>query len=162
VLQRRDEGELDGLALLVASLGRGVPVLDGESLVRIRLDPHGFDERLAEISRRFGGGAVVLGKNPLRPAGDRIQANVRGNPVEPRVQRAAAFELRQSAPGVHKRLLESVLGIVQRAQHAIAVGLQRRVMLVDDLTEGALVAGPSGVEQFLLAHRICPRDSHGQ
>jgi hypothetical protein len=37
VLERRDERQLDGLALLVASLGRGIAVLDAERLVRVRL-----------------------------------------------------------------------------------------------------------------------------
>ena len=53
VLERGDERELDALALLVASLGRGEAVLEAEPLVRVRLDPDRLDERLGR-GRRAG------------------------------------------------------------------------------------------------------------
>src|SRR6266568_622259 len=46
MLQRRDEGQLHGLALLIAGLGRGVPVRDPQSLVGVRLHPDWLRYRL--------------------------------------------------------------------------------------------------------------------
>ncbi len=56
VLQRRDEGELDGLALLVACVRRGIAVPEPQRLVRVGLDPHRLDERLTEVRREVVGG----------------------------------------------------------------------------------------------------------
>ena len=49
VLERRDEGQLDALAQLVAGLGRGVAVLEPQPGVRERLDPDGLERRQAEV-----------------------------------------------------------------------------------------------------------------
>ena len=59
VLERGDERQLDALALLVAGLGAGEPVLEPEVLVGVGLDPHRLDQRLARAAVRVGGGAVV-------------------------------------------------------------------------------------------------------
>jgi hypothetical protein len=49
VLQGGDEGEFDGLALFIASLGRGIAVVDAYLLVGVGRDPHRFGDRRAEI-----------------------------------------------------------------------------------------------------------------
>jgi hypothetical protein len=82
VLKRGDEGELDGLALLVASLGRGIPVFKPERLIGVRLDPYRLDERLARVvlvTRR----AVVDRQDALGPSCDRVKTSVGCDPVEP-------------------------------------------------------------------------------
>ena len=57
VLERRDEGELDALALLVARLRTGEPVLEAQPLIGIGLHPDRFDQRLAQAVVGVGRGA---------------------------------------------------------------------------------------------------------
>ena len=56
VLERRDERELDALALLVARLGAGAAVRDPRHPVGQRLEPDRLRQRLAERAVRVGGG----------------------------------------------------------------------------------------------------------
>ena len=161
MLERGDEGELHGLAELVASLGSGVTVLDGESLVRVRLHPDGLGERLAGILGGVGGRTVVDRKHALGSARDRVQAGVGCDPVEPRARCASAFEPVQAAPGAQQRVLKRVLGIVQRAEHPVAVGLKGRAVGFDEPLEGVRVAASSERQQFaLIGHRGCSGRSH--
>ena len=64
-LKRGDEGEFDGLALLVAGVGRGVAVLDTQGLVGVGLDPDRLDHRFADAAVRIGGRPVVDQEDPL-------------------------------------------------------------------------------------------------
>jgi hypothetical protein len=64
VLERDDERELDALALLVARVGAGQAVGQPERLVRVRLDPHGLDQRLARADPRVRRRAVVDRQHP--------------------------------------------------------------------------------------------------
>ncbi len=140
VLERGDERELDALAPLVAGLGRGEAVLDAQDLVRVGLDPDRLDERLAGPDVGIGGRAVVDRQHPLGPPRDLVQAGVGGDRVEPRAQRAAALEPREPAPRAQQRLLQRVLGVVHRAQHPVAVGVQLAAVGLDQCGERALVA----------------------
>src|SRR5262249_5902797 len=74
-----------------------------------------------------------------RAALDETQAAVGGDPVEPRAQRTATLEPRKSAPGAQQRVLERVLGVVHRAEHPIAVGMQLGAVGVDQLLEGGRI-----------------------
>src|SRR5262249_12857548 len=87
---------------------------------------------------------------------DQPQAAVGGNPVEPRAKRTAALEPRQAAPGAQQRVLECVLGVVHRAEHAVAVGIQLGAVGLDQPLEGGRIgkSGPSG------AHRCGIRPGH--
>ena len=126
VLQRGDERQLDALALLVARLGPGDAVAEAQALVGVGLDPHRFDERRRGPVVGVGGGAVVDREHELGPPLDRLQARVGGDRVEPGAQRAAALEARQPAPGAQQRLLQRVLGVLDRAEHPVAVGVAAR------------------------------------
>src|SRR5262249_24974425 len=57
-------------------------------------------------------------------------------------------ELGEPAPSTKQRLLERVLGVVQRAEHPVAVRLELGLVLLDDAREGGLVAGASRVERL--------------
>ena len=89
VLERRDEGELDALALLVARLRRRRGRPRCRHLVGQRLEPDRLRQRLAEPAVCVGGRTVADREDPLRPALDQPQAAVRRDPVEPAAQRAA-------------------------------------------------------------------------
>ena len=125
-LQRGDERELDALALLVLGVHH------------VGLDPHGLDERLGDGVVRVAGGAVVHRQHAPRAALDQLQAGVRRDPEEPRAQRAAAFEARQGAPRVGQRVLQRVLGVLRRAEHAVAMRVELGSVRLDELPVGGL------------------------
>ena len=52
------------------------------------------------------------------------QADVRGDRVQPRPGRAPLAQPGRAAPGAHQRLLERVVGVVHRAEHAVAVRVE--------------------------------------
>jgi hypothetical protein len=102
---------------------------------------------------RIGRRAVVDRQHALGPLGDQVEARVRGDPVEPRADRAAALEPRQRPPRPQQRLLERVLGVVDGAEHAVAVRVQLRLARLDEPAVGVLVALARAIEQRDLAHR---------
>ena len=133
VLQRGDEGELDALALLVARLGCRSSALDAERFVRLRLEPDssstGAPGPVAGRRRR----AVVDRQHPLRTLLERVEAYVRRDPVEPGAERASGLESREAAPCPQQHLLQGVVGIVRRAEHPVAVGVQLAAVRLDQL-----------------------------
>ena len=132
--------ELDALALLVAGLRAGAPVRDPRHPVGQRLEPDRLGQRLAGRAVRVRRRPVVDRQHPLRPPLDQPQAAVRRDPVQPAAQRAAALEAGEPAPAAQQRLLERVLGVVQRAEHPVAVRVQLGAVGRDQVLERALVA----------------------
>jgi hypothetical protein len=59
--------------------------------------------------------------------------------VKPDLQRGSPVEALQPAPGGQQRLLEKILGILNRAEHAIAIQLELPPVGVDELAERLLV-----------------------
>jgi hypothetical protein len=82
-----------------------------------------------------------------RPAVELVEAGVRGDPVEPRPHRGAPLEAIERSPGLQERLLSGILGVVERAEHAVAVHLQRAAVGVDELGERALVPRARGAHE---------------
>ena len=160
MLERRDKGKLHGLALVVASLGRCIADCEPQRFVRVGLDPHRLDERLAGIPWVGGRRPAVGRKNALGPPCDLVEAGIGRDPVEPRVSRASTSERGQAAPGAQEGLLERVLGVLQGAQHAVAVGVKRCAVRLDEATKGVLVAVASRFEQPLLLQRARRRGNH--
>jgi hypothetical protein len=150
VLQRCHEGELDALASLVARLGSRAPVDEPELLVGIRLDPGRLDQRRPRRVVGVGGRAVVDRQHPPGPALDGGQRRVGRYPVQPGAQRASPLEARQPAPGAQQGVLEGVLGVVDRAEHPVAVGVQRPAVGLDEAPVGILVAAAGGIEEVAL------------
>jgi hypothetical protein len=62
----------------------------------------------------------------------------------------APLEAIERAPGAQQRLLHDVLRVLRRAQHAVAVDLERAPVGLDQAPEGALVAGLRGRDQRAL------------
>ena len=144
------ERELDTLALLVARVGRGVPVLDLERLVGERLEPDAVDEGLAgPLLVGVGLGAVVLRQHPLALADD-VQAGVGRDPVEPAAQGPARVDRPQPPPRPQHRVLQRVLGVMGRAEHPVAVREQLAPERPDELLEGLVVAPLRPLEQSRL------------
>ena len=149
VLERRDERQLDALALLVGRTGRGEPVREARRPDRARPRPTRRSGSPGESCGR-GGRAEVDRQRALRPPRELVQARVRRDLVEPRAQRAALREARQGAPGPQQRLLERVLGVVDRAEHPVAVGVQLRATRLHEAAVGILVARASRLDQLAL------------
>ncbi len=125
-------------------------------LVGVGLDPHGLDQRLAGAVVRVRGRPVVDRQHPLRPPRDCVEAGVGRDPVEPGAERTSICEPGQPAPGTQQRLLQRVLGVVHRAEHAVAVGVQLSAIRLDQAgrrrsrrrrepLEQPLLAAPSGL-----------------
>jgi hypothetical protein len=85
---------------------------------------------------------MLLGE--ARPALERIETGVRRDPVEPRTERRPSLEASAFPPCPQERLLHEVLGVLQGAEHAVAVQLQLTTVRLDELGERRLVAGPNG------------------
>ncbi len=79
-------------------------------------------------------GAEVHRPGATLAAVQHVEADVRRDPVEPRAQRGAALEPVDAAPGPDQRVLNGVLGLERRAEHAVAVGGQLAPVLLE-LTE---------------------------
>ena len=122
-LDRGQEGQLHPLALRVAR--RGIEHRRGRLL----------DARVGVRLHRRGPAGAAL---------ELVQAGVGGDPVQPRLDRRAALEALERAPGAQQRLLHDVLGVLRRAEHAIAVDLERAAVGLDEPPERALVAGAGG------------------
>jgi hypothetical protein len=78
---------------------------------------------------------------------EHVEAGVGRDPVQPGAQQLVALEPRQRAPGPQQRLLEGVVGVEQRAEHPVAVGVDRRAVGLDEAAEGVLVALADRVEE---------------
>jgi hypothetical protein len=156
VLDSHDERQLDALALLVAGLRRGEPLLEAQLLIRVGLHPNGFDQDFGKAVVGISCWLVVARQHPLRPPRDQLEASVGGDAVEPRPQRAAALELRQPAPGAQERVLEGVVGVVDRAEHPVAVRVELLAVELHELAEGVLVPSARCLEQLAFARgRVC-------
>jgi hypothetical protein len=125
MLQRGDEGQLDRLALFVARLGRGIPARKPELPVGVGLDPHRLGQRPCRRIAAWASRGPVVGREPAPgPAGDRMQAGVGCDLVQPRAERPAAIEPAQPASGAQQGVLERVVGVVHRAEHPVAMRVQ--------------------------------------
>jgi hypothetical protein len=103
-------------------------------IVRLR---RGAAQRAVGVRLEVG----VDGRGRATALLDHAQAHVGRDPVEPRGERRARLEAADAAPRPQKRLLQCVVGVVDRAEHAIAVDVQRGAVGCRQIHEGALLAG---------------------
>lgn len=165
-LQGGQVRELDRLALERRCLGPGAAGLQVvEQPVGIRLHPrHGGQRRWARA------GCVGLGAgggHQPRPAAlgpQEVQAHVGGDAVQPRAERprsagraggARGIECGAPRPRPHDRLLDEVVGIVDRTNEPVAVDVQLRSVAADRVVERPGVAGDRRAD-----HRVGVRSGH--
>ena len=166
MLERRDERQLDRLALQVASLGAAKSLIDTQFRVRIWLNPGGLRERRAERGVRVGRGPIVDRQHPDSAPLDHSQTDVRGDRVEPGTQRAAALKPPHPAPGVQQGLLNRVLGVLHRPEHPVTVRKQLTPMGLELLAECSLVGGYRsgshglGMDDAIIGHLFLPSGRH--
>ena len=129
VLQRGDERQPDRLPR-DRPLGR-IGVLRHHLPVEHRLDPRRARPAAGQrvLHRRVRRAGQVHRQRPPLPAGQLVEADVGGDPVQPGAQRRPALEVGQPAPGAHHRLLHRVLGVEGRPEHPVAVAGQLAAVL---------------------------------
>ena len=125
-------------------------------LVRVRLDEDRLHERLGDSVLRAGRRPVFDRQHTLGPPRNRVQAGVRRDLVKPGAQRAAALEPGEPAPRADHRLLQCILGVLDRAEHPVAVSVQLAAMRLDQIRIGPLVAGARRREQLGVGHGHAP------
>jgi len=158
MLERGEERELQGLALLVSGLRDGVPVRELELLVRVRIDPviHELFGLRPHVRRGGGGSFIVDRQHPLRPPADSVETDVGRDPIQPRPESAPAVEPGQPSLRPEHGVLEHVFGVVERAEHPVAVGMELRSVRGDEAPKRLLIAAASRSQQF----RLLDRRSH--
>src|SRR6185436_16748624 len=138
VLDRDDERQLEGLLGERHVLRALAPVGQLlEKLVGIGLQPR----YLAARAR------------PPRALVERVEAGVRRDPVQPRANRCAALVRLAPAPRAQERLLDEVLGLLERPEQAVAVDVQLAAVRLDAGAEGLLVERPEVIGDG--AHGVC-------
>jgi hypothetical protein len=127
------------------------PAGGGDPAVRQRFQPR--DLARAGGARRLVGAVVgtgqARGQHPPPARLQRVQADVGGDPVEPRPDRRAALEAGVGAPRPQVGLLHRVLGVVRGAEHPVAVRHQ-------------LPAEPLGLSREPVLVRRCRRGSRAR
>jgi hypothetical protein len=151
LLQRCDERQLYGLAPLVAGIGRAGPVLDSQPLIGVGLDP----DRVVDGYLRLGRRTVVDREDPFGAPPDRVDTNVGRDTVKPCPERALTPVGGKRPPGPQQRLLERVLGVVDRSQHAVAVGLEGGTLPLEQPLEDLHVAAPRRVQWSPINRGMC-------
>ena len=108
---------------------------------------------MARAGSRICSRPRVRRQHPLGAFGEQVDANVGGDPVEPRAQFPFLFEAREAAPNAKQGLLKRVLGVVQRTEHPVAMRMQAGAIGLDELAEGALVSVAGRSDEFLRTGR---------
>lgn len=132
-------GQREGLGLLVARLGaERHGYCPFEQRIGVRLEPCDLAE-----PGRFGQFHIwrvsFVGSSPASRA-TRVEASVGGDPIEPSPQRGPPVEPAQPPPRGQQRLLQNVLGVLERAEHPVAVRLEFATVRRGQLTESVVVA----------------------
>src|SRR5437763_1863079 len=70
------------------------------------------------------------------------QAHVGGDAIEPGAERGARLEALELSPGPEERLLERVVGIVERAEHPVAMDVELALERPRQLPERAFIPRP--------------------
>jgi hypothetical protein len=138
LLQGHHEGQRHRLALLGdrSRVGAVVGQVVQEP-VRVGLQPRHL-------------GTLRSGRDAATPAGlEHPQAGGGGDPVQPGAQRSASLEGVQVPPGPQQGLLGGVLGVVEGAQHPVAVHVQLTDMRRHQQPEPRLVARQRRPEQLV-------------
>src|SRR5207248_11768744 len=136
MLQRSDERELGRLTLVEQGFGSWRRVRDGiEQAIRIRFQPRHFMRQRADL----------LGQQAAWAARERRQAGIRRDAIQPRSRRRLLLKGGPRPPGPEQRLLDQVLSVQNRTQHAVAVHVQLAATLPYQVFERMLVDDQSAI-----------------
>jgi hypothetical protein len=158
-LQRCHEGKGDGLGLFVAGLWprRRVNRTVDERIGR--LQPYDLAQagRLGRLN--FGDGPCN-GRAPLGGT-KRVEAAVGGDAEEPCAERGALLKASKASPGSKKRLLQSVLCILDGPEHPVAVHLKLATVFLGQLPKRVTIARPRSLVRKSVLTAATPSLSSG-
>ena len=120
-----------------------------EQEIGVRLQP-GKVGRRQRAGAELGGGARVVGHEAPRTALEDPEAGVGRDPVEPGAERRAPVVGRAAAPRAEERLLDRVLGVLERAEHPVGVHLELGAVPFDERRERGRVAARRRGDQPLV------------
>jgi hypothetical protein len=123
MLDRRKERKLDRLLRddhIRGILSTRLAAL--QQTVRVGLKPKPFG-RSRQLPFKIRGGASIKRKHSTRPLRQRIQTRVRRDPVQPGPKRGPPLEALAPPPRPQERLLNQILGLLQRADHPVTMEL---------------------------------------
>jgi hypothetical protein len=119
-----------------------------EQEIGVRLQPGKVGRRL-RTGAGLGCGAGVVREKAPRPVLEDPQAGVGRDLVEPGAEGGLPPIRRTAAPGAKERVLERVLGVLERAEHAVGVHLELTAVALDELRERSLVPGSRRADDLL-------------
>ena len=141
VLDGREVCQLDRLARL--DHGRRLVVRRSRQLqqpVGVRLEPGQFDRRREVGVQHLFRRTDVGRHDPLRTARQRVEAGVRRDAVEPGPEQRPSLERGTRLPGLEVRVLDEVVGVVDRAEHPVAVDVELAAVALAQRGEGIAIA----------------------
>ena len=141
MLDRGEVCQLDRLALLDDD--RRLVVRRSRHLqqpVGVRLEPRQFDRRREVGVQDLFGRAHVGRHDTLRAARQRVEARVRRDPVEPGPEQRTPLERGTRLPRLEVRVLDEVVGVVDRTEHPVAVDVELAAVPLAQRGEGIAIA----------------------
>ena len=146
MLDRREKRELDRLPCDDHLVRLGALV---EKAVRVRLKPRQVSRRLRRRPERGWRAGLVRHEAP-RSALEDPETRVRGDPIEPGAERRASVVGRAAAPCTEQRVLDGVLGILERPEHPVGVHLELAAMALGQRRERGAVTVRRGGDEALV------------
>ena len=111
-----------------------------EQPVRVRLEPRQVDRRrevgVQDLFRRPDVGR----HDTLRAARQRVEARIRRDAVEPGPEQRTSLERGTRLPCLEVRVLDEVVGVIDRAEHPVAVDVELAAVPLAQRGEGIAIA----------------------
>ncbi len=148
MLERHQKGQ--GSTFALERVAFRIAVLIGEQLIGERLQPDRLPQPWRQGACGIGLWMRVWWQGPCRDTGERIQAQIGGDAVQPGTVRSRARECRAFLPCPQQCLLHEVFGVVERAQHPIAMHEQFTPIRSHQGIESRPIARLSGEHQCSL------------
>ena len=120
-----------------------------------RLHPGRLGQRVQALLDRLPRRAEIHRARTPLAAAEHVEADVRRDLVEPRAKLRTPLEAVDRAPGADERLLDRVLRLERRREHAVAVGRQLPSVLLELGLE--LLCGSRGLHVFQPSQRAPSR-----
>src|SRR5437763_1438584 len=110
----------------------------------------GMDMKTSSVSRATSASTSAVSHARTKPATIAFsvgEAGAGGDRVGPGAERGAAVEPAETSPGCHHGVLQRVLGVLERAEHPVAVHLQLTAVRLGQRLERVVVPGPRPADQ---------------
>ena len=142
MLECGHEGKFDAFTRRVARLGRRLECGADQGVTRlgVRLEPEDLAARWTHVGARISRRKPFERHDTTRSLRGVAQRRVGSDRIQPRAHRAAPLEAAQTLPRPEQCLLQRVFRIGHGPEQPVAVRVQRRAMLSDELIERATIS----------------------